>query len=392
MANWGGMGKQQFDERYPTMFQPGGESVPDHLQWPVQPGSGPGMDHGHAVSLPPAVPAALQPAHHGSPDGSVHSGWAPGLPAADSESATEAVIGAAAHDMESGGQAAAAPAAWPTPAWWVPAAVGTFLFAAGLVIVGIPVMMSGSTDDPNSMNMAQMWVYTAGQVASPLIGAGLGALAAVLFLNIRVRPKRAEGLRRLFAIATAAVLFAGFYAQFAMFLLQPVPEQSYDSFSGQSYTVINTPAVATALSMVAFGPLLVGFLMLAALSAVRRPSRLRAYLVGLSFLGAAAVAQFAPQIFPDIPPTTQYFEGGNQAVAAWPFWLPGLAPSLLAAGALVLAVTALFPALAAAVRMPVPAPVGEPPAVAPGRPEPVTPDSTAPADHDQEDPDAQPQL
>lgn len=330
-AYWGGMGEQQFDERYPAMFQPGGEAAPAHLQWPVTSETAPTTIRDHTASGPPAAVGGFSPIGHESPN----------RPALADETASEPVAAPASAPAAAGARLAG----------WVAACVAVLLVAAGITIAAIPAAMSQSQMNPQGYDPIMMWVYTAGQAGAPMVGVGLGTLAAILLLNILLHPQRAEGLRRLFAIATAAVLFAGFYAQFAVFFMQPVPQKMYDSFGNEGYTVISTPVAATAMSMVAFGPLLVGLLMLAVVAAGRQLSPLRLSLVGLAMLAAAVAAQFAPAMFPDSLMAAQTFEPGTQPMVAWPYWLPGLTPSLVAAGASVLAGAALMPVLVAALRM-----------------------------------------
>src|SRR6185312_16185685 len=101
------MDKQQFDERYPAMFQPGGESAPDHLQWPAPPEGAPTAAWDHAASVQPAATGAWQPADHGGPDGPAHSGWGQAKTATQSPDPTESVEHGAAHVRELRGQVAA---------------------------------------------------------------------------------------------------------------------------------------------------------------------------------------------------------------------------------------------------------------------------------------------
>ncbi|MET4003307.1 hypothetical protein ABIB48_002027 [Arthrobacter sp. UYCu511] len=94
----------------------------------------------------------------------------------------------------------------------------------------------------------------------------------------------------------------------------------------------------------AFGPLLVGLLMFAALAISHNFSSRRLYTVGLLLLAAAVFAQYAQLLFPQVS-TTQGFQGAYPSMPAWTILAPMLAPALVAAAGLVMAGALLYPVL-----------------------------------------------
>lgn len=340
-AHWGGMGTQHFDERYPAMFQPGGEALPAGAHWPVKPVAAP-APVAEQASVPAASRATEQQLHLDAPPAALEP--------------AESVIPVAAGPV-------AAPTNSPRLMWHVPAVLGGVLLLMGVLLPVVPywfVKPSGLADG-NHLG-PEMWSYIAAQAAAPMVGVGAGALALLLFLYTQRHPTRREGLRRLFATASAAVLAAALFAQFATYLYPPIQQESVDPVSGEPAIFSSVSTFVYILGFFAFGLLLVGLLMLAALAITHRTSLIRAYAVGLLLLAAAVFSQFAEQIFPNVPYSTHYFEGGNRGLPGWPAWLPMLTPALVAAGVIVIACAALGPAVAAAVRaaMPVPMPVPKP--------------------------------
>lgn len=246
--------------------------------------------------------------------------------------------------------AAAAKSPWLL--WRVPTIVGALLLGLGVLLPALPAWIAASSGDPKEAYSSEMWAYIASQAAAPLIGVGVGSLALLLFLYTEQHPTRRAVLRRLFVIASAVVLAVGLFAQFATYIYPPIRHESVDAISGQSTYYMSPSSIVSVLGLFAFGPLVVGLLMFAALAISHRTSLIRAYTAGLLLLAIALFSQFAQKIFPNVPPSTQYYEGGNQSIPGWPSMLPMLIPALLAAGVIVIAATALGPVIATGVRAP----------------------------------------
>lgn len=236
--------------------------------------------------------------------------------------------------------------------WRVPVVIGALLLGVGAAVAASPGWIANFTSDSNALNIVQNWGYQSSQGAAPMIALGLGVLATVFFLYVQHHRTRQAGLRRLFAIASAAVLAMGVFAQFAVLTFQPVSHEFVDSAGGTTQTYFQTPWYAMALTTMAFGPLLVGLLMLAALLVSGNYSPIRASLVGLLAMLAGAFAQCAQYIFPLVPSSTQDYGNGGQYTPGWMYWLPGLTPALVAAGAAVIAAAAIWPAITTAIRAP----------------------------------------
>lgn len=341
------MSKQPFDDRYPAMFQPGGEAMPAGIHLPVTP-----ADTIAPAAAPAAVPVMPQaPGQYSTASDAQEALAATGLPipAAAGLAGTEPVDSNATADPGAGAKS-------PWLLWRVPAIVGALLLSLGVLLPVLPFWIAKSSGDPNEMYAGEMWAYVASQAAAPMVGVGAGALALLLFLYTQQHPTRREGLRRLFAIASAAVLAAGLFAQFATYIYPPIRHESVDSLSGQSTFFMSPSTFVSLLGLFAFGPLVVGLLMFAALAISHKTSLIRAYTVGLLLVAVAVFSQFAQKIFPNVPLSTQYYEGGNQGIPGWPSMLPMLTPALVAAGVIVIAAAALGPVITAVIRTPRDAP------------------------------------
>lgn len=241
--------------------------------------------------------------------------------------------------------AATKPSVWLL--WRVPVIIGALLVVVGAISWAVPMWFATASGTANPVVVSQMWTYQIADLAAPVLGVGLGMLATLLFIYTQQHLRRREGLRRLYALAAAAVLAAGIYARMATYIFPPVRYETVDASTGTSDYYYSSADFTNVLSMEAAGPLLVGLLMFAALAISRKFSLLRMHLVGVLLLGLAVFSQCARFLFPDVPSTTQYYEGGNQGIPGWPFMLPLLTSALLTAGALVVAGAVLFPALKA---------------------------------------------
>lgn len=370
---WGGMANNKFDERYPAMFQPGGEDLAADSAWltpkELPPTMTAGARAGKATTwrspkkapepvlfvVPPLQIPARAPALSNAPspttaevenDGlkPVSTAGGHGARPENEGPETEGPDGAAPSPDIVGDGTVQKSARLP---WRVATIVGVVLLAAGAMAPGVPQWIANNSTDHTVIQMAPMWIYTASQVAAPMLGLGLGVLALLLLLAIRMHPTRRTVLRSLFALATLAVLAFGLFAQFSAHIFPPVQHEAVDSVNGANTYYFSQPDFVISLGLLAFGPLLIGILMVAALVVSRNFSFLRSYVMGLLLLGAAVFAQCAPYLFPNVRPTTQMFDGGNQSIPGWPFWLPELTPALVAAGALVIATAAAWPSLRA---------------------------------------------
>lgn len=301
------MAAQGFDERYPAMFQPGGEDMPADVQWSTPAPTRPAtlvdepVDNGGDVKLSESDIAKVRPG-----DASAQSPWL---------------------------------------LWRVPVMVAALMVGAGAMVPVVSWWNSRSRESGEAGYENQMWTYLAAPLATPVAGAGLGIAAALFFLYTQMHPTRGQGLRRLFTIATVAVLAAGVFAQMASHIVLPTTFESIDPDTGIGSTYITQPDFVGAISLMAFGPLLVGMLMFAALAISKNFSLPRMYFVSLLLMVAAGFSQVAQYFFPDVQSTSQVFDGGIQTIPGWPFLLPLLTPALLTAAALIIAAALLYPIL-----------------------------------------------
>lgn len=341
------MAAQGFDERYPAMFQPGGEDMAEDFRWPAPAADAAALPVPTVPARSPVLPSMPAP---GPAQSSVHVHSPTRMPAnpadgktdggADEEPSYSAAI-ARAETTHGGSASTTVKSHWLL--WRVPALVAALLVGVGVMVPVVSWWNSRSGDGGEARYANQMWTYMTAPLAAPVVGVGLGIAATLLFLYTQLHPTRREGLRRLFTIATATVLAAGYFAQFATNIVSPVRHESFDSLAQTESYYFSPPDFAGALSLMAFGPLLVGMLMFAALAISKSFALLRMYLVGLLLLAAAGFTFGAQYLFPDVQPSSQMVDGGNQSIPGWLFWMPALTPALLAAATLVFAAALLYP-------------------------------------------------
>lgn len=324
------MGNEQFDERYPAMFQPGGEGVPASHRWPV-----PAIADSRPldVDTQPEVPAPLiaEPMAPDQSDG----------PSLENYPDVETTVQNPAE------AAAEKPNMWLL--WRIPIIIGALLVVIGPMSSAMPMWIETAKGVGDPAAASQMWTFLLADLSAPLLGVGLGLLAATLFFHTEQHPRRREGQRRLYAIAAAVVLAVGIFGKMASYIFPPIRFETMDPATGTTEHYYSSPDVVAVLNMQATGPLLVGVLMFAALAVSRKFSLARMHLIGALLLAAAVFSQCARFLFPDVPSTTEYSDDGNQGIPGWPWMLPLVTGALLTAGSLLIAGAALAPALKSAV-------------------------------------------
>lgn len=313
-----------FDERYPAMFQPGGEG----------PDAGP-------------EPAAARVSQENQPD------------QVKAASTAARADGSDATATRTDGTPSTDGLAWR---WWVPLAAAVVLIAAGLVALTVQYWLPASMDmDPAAFQgiVLQPWGQLVYPAAPALIGTGTGLLGVLLFLASR-RSKAAEPQFRA-ATATLAALAgaAGWVFLFATYLFPEVIFDGYDS-NGRPppmpWTYMVMPVGTWLLS--------VALLLLAALLTVPRrrqsagpdgemlslgggPSAGRALVFGAAATVAGVLALFASYLFPLATGSTtiEVSAGNTVSQSGWAVMAPYIASPLLLAGLLILAWAVLYLAL-----------------------------------------------
>ena len=323
------MAAKNFDERYPAIFQPGNEDLPASMHWPAPDATVPSKS---VPSKPvPSMPAATVPAKlvQGPEAGHDPLPEPVGKIAPQDDVASSSIVETPTGSTEG---ASTAQRSWRL--WGMPAVAGALLLALGVIAPLVPVWMTAAEGDDSAIVSRQMWTYLTAPLAAPMIAGGLGVLATLLFLYSQQHPTRRTGLRRVFALAAAAVVAGGAYAQFSVYLIPPVIHVDTSTDTGFTHSYSRAPDIAIILESMAFGPLLVGLLMFAALAISHNFSSRRLHTVGLLLLAAAVFAQYA-----------QRFQGAYPSMPAWTILAPMLAPALVAAAGLVTAGALLYPVL-----------------------------------------------
>lgn len=322
------MANKSFDERYPAMFQPGGEGHPVMFQ----PG-GDGPETG-------PEPATARVSHENQPEQ---------LPAPPTAARTDGTLSTDG-------------AAWR---WWLPLAAAVAMIAAGLFALTAQYWLPASvTVDPAAFHgiVLQPWGQMIYPAAPALLGTGIGVLGALLLMASRRNAAAESRLRGATAVLAALAGAAGWVSLFATYLF---PEVTYN-YNGMDGSGQQPPMPWTYLMMpVGTWLLSVAVLLLAALFAVPRrwqdgepggegrpvgghPSAGRALVLGAAAAVAGILALFAPYLFPLATGSTtiEVSTGNTISQSGWPFMGQFLAAPLLLSGLLVLAWAVLHLALA----------------------------------------------
>lgn len=352
----------KFDERYPAIFQPGGDGLPRAAETrspPVQ----------LAVPLHPQVPVGqpslMQPGPIGRPGpiGQPLVLAEPGLgtrmpaaPVAEQDAVGQAATGAEPPGLVPGygPQAAGTSAPWPALRWLVPLGAAVAMLAAGAFSLTAQYWVAASMElDPSKFHGIELqpWGQIIYQAAPALLGTGCGILAGLLFLASR-RQAGLEGvLRTAFGLLALAVGVAGWTALFANVIFPSASNNSSAAYDGSPrqipWTYVLMPC-GTWLLAVALILLAVLFVVPPRWQRGRpdsdgaaenlptggRPSARRGLWFGAAAVAAAAFAMFAPYMVPLSTGihTVVTEDGGSYSEQAWAAMAWFLATPLLLAG------------------------------------------------------------
>lgn len=313
-----------FDERYPAMFQPGGDG-PDSA----------------------GEPAAHSPAAPPEPDEKRHAVQANSGPGYTTE----------AGPGETGGHGDG-----PAWRWWVPLAAAVAMIAAGLFALTAQYWLPPSMEmDPAAFQgiVLQPWGQLIYPAAPALLGTGTGILGALILMASRRSAAAEPPLRAAMAVLAALAGAAGWVFLFATYLFPEVIFDGYDS-NGRPppmpWTYLVMPVGTWLLS--------VALLLLATLLTVPRrwhsgrpegdalplggrPSAGRALVFGVVATVAGVLTLFAPYLFPLATGTTtiEVSAGNTVSQAGWATVAQFVSGPLLLAGLVILAWALLHLAL-----------------------------------------------
>lgn len=185
------MSNRNFDERYPSMFQPGGDGDERPAGVPVESGK----------ALPSLTGAALAPAT---------------VPKEKSWPVTEKPDYMTAA---SGRDAKMASTAWPPWRWFVAVGAAIAMIAAGVFALTAQYWVPSSMEtDPSKFQGIELqpWGQVVFAAAPALMTAGTAILAALLFLASRRKAEWEPALRTSFAVAAVTLAIAGWVGMFAI--------------------------------------------------------------------------------------------------------------------------------------------------------------------------------
>lgn len=314
------MPSRNFDERYPAMFQPGGEAD-GTADWAPATGS-----------AGPIPPMHEQRGHQATaPE--------PGRGLAGPHAAEPGDAATFLHgEQASAAGGSVAPGPWPLRLWLGPLAAALAMLAGGVFAMTAQYWVpSAMTIDPSNFGGVdlQPWGYAAMDAAPPLFLAGSGILAGLLFLASRRSAGREPALRRSFGVLAAALGVAGWVGMFAVAMFpQALSQWTSSNNNGRPSPMPWTYVVGGSgmwLFMLA--------LAMAAVLIVLPPRRQeagtrRGLLYGAALAGAGTFALFAPYLYPTATGTVvvQLSGGGQATRQGWAALAPGLAIPLLMVG------------------------------------------------------------
>lgn len=337
------MKNSEFDERYPAIFQPGGD---EHVRTAVPPAPASVKPREAAVAVPTRRIPVLEPA---SLDPKSFSENQPTAPDSDTSADEATMVASVASDS----------ARCPAWRWLIPVGVALVLLVAGVFCLGAQYWVPASLEiDPSKFHglNVQPWGLFVYQAAPFLLGGGAGILGGMLFLASRRWAARETVLRTAFGLFALAVGVAGWVTNFALVFF---PEASY--MRTADYNAAPQPApLAYVLMSCGIWLLCLALLMLAVLFVVPRrwrhvwpdagdgtnqnvptdrgPSAGRGLVFGVAATFASVFALFAPYMFPMSTgvQTVQTADGGTYSQQAWAALAQGLLVPLMLAGMIVL--------------------------------------------------------
>lgn len=326
------MASRQFDERYPAMFQPGGD----------------GADVS-AATVAETSAAAMVPSKDSRP------------PAREPETMVEPnpEPERAGPELTPTPQEIPTPAAgdsaeWPAWRWPVPLAAALVLLAAGVFSLTAQYWFpAANTADPNASQgiMLQPWGEIISQAAPALLGTGVGILGALLFLASRRRAAAEVGLRAAFGLLALAVGVAGWVFLFATFLFPEVMNLQGPGYADRQQTPWTYLVMPVGTWLFAMAVLMLAVLCVVprrwragwpdgeVLPTGGRPSAGRALVLGAATAVAGMCALFASHLFPLATGTVTVHAASGDVFSHsdWAVLARYLGPPLLFAGLVVLA-------------------------------------------------------
>ncbi|WP_246295182.1 hypothetical protein [Arthrobacter wenxiniae] len=325
-----------FDERYPAIFQPGGEGLPRAFAGPAE--SGP-PDTGPAEFATAELPQPQQPSVD-RPAGA--------LPAGDQsvDPAVESGAGDEPQDAAGTGHAVPGPVPWTARTWVLGLGTGMATIVLGVLCL-LPKKAPALDPATASYVLVTLFFPLTDKVVAlgpVIIIAGMCLLVAMFLTGAPRHPRASPWLRGGAALVAAAAMAAAGLSLFAVTLRPDILLSMFGSPEGSSvsYPWFQLTTIAT-MPLALFG------LFAGSAVAIVRPavdgrnslSTARAVATGAVLLAGAAVSFYAPQIFTGSMASGTFGSGEDGVpLTPWPVTLIQLGPYLLLVGlaALLLAI------------------------------------------------------
>ena len=304
------MSTGDFDERYPAMFQPGGERADAEptVQVAQLPRFNPEIldrDSGTSQRIDPERLA--EPAQVGYPDG-----W----------------------------DISVRETHWSVRSWFFGLGAVVLIFgAAAFCLMAAVLIPSARSVDPNDFHgiMVTPWGFVIYPGAPAFFTAGLGMVAAMFLLGSLHYGEQAHWLRAGLAMVALVALTCGTVAVFGATLM---PEVYFDPARYQEGA--NSIPWPLMLQLGKEPLLVLGFTIAAVMMVVRTKRKRRAaavsakaaVVVGVIFIGAALWAWFAPQLFPlQLGSEIRSLHGIDYSTMPWPQTITQIGGPLTMVGA-----------------------------------------------------------
>lgn len=319
-----GLGNRGFDDRYPAVFQPGGELLPPEVQAPAQ-------SRDKATSK-------VEKADDSFPSPTVGLGTVGGPFFLEQQQRLDVPL----ESVES----MTTPSLWSFRTWLAGLGAALLTMGAGVFCLTVGFWIPSARrigSSQGSMYGGAAWGMNMAAAGIPLITASIAMLALLFILGSRHYRTKERLLRMCTAMVGVACLVL---AAIAMFADRVFPNAVFVEAEENAYALMQIWSLATGtarLPLTALGLTILVVVWLLPTITCHEQIRSRAMKSGLVLLAVGFIMIFAPQLFPEA--TSVPLSGSNDIVFPSPPWthsVSGVASSVVFVGAASLLLGVVF--------------------------------------------------